>query len=285
MNAAPPSDGNHLKEPDFRRLAQFIEGYCGIRMPPAKKTLVEGRLRRRVRALGLADINQYCRYLFDQDGLHFETVHLIDAVTTNKTEFFREAEHFDLLTDLALPDMLAGHERVGLDRPLKVWSAACSTGAEPYTLAIVLQEFSQALRGFRFSILGTDICTNVLAQAKLAIYPEDMILPVPPAYRQRYFLRSRDPAAAKVRVTPTIRQMVHFGRLNLMESSYPVDQMDVIFCRNILIYFEKQTQEEVLQRLCERLRPGGYLFVGHTETLTGMSLPLKQAATSVFVRK
>ncbi len=285
MNASAAQGYDHLSNSDFKLLAEFIEAYCGIRMPPAKKTLVEGRLRRRVRALGLSSLGEYCRFLFEGDGLRSETVQLIDAVTTNKTDFFREPDHFQMLTERVMPELLKRPDRPGLDRPLSVWSAAASTGAEAYTLAMVLDEFSQRTRGIRFSILATDICTDVLEQAKLAIYPEDMLTPVPAQFRHRYFMRSRDAESAKVRVAPAIRQMVRFGRLNLMDATYPLEQMDVIFCRNILIYFDKDIQQAVLSRLCQHLRPGGYLFLGHAETVTGMKLPLRQVVTSLFIRK
>ncbi|MEI8396997.1 MAG: CheR family methyltransferase [Rhodospirillaceae bacterium] len=281
-------DPNGLSSRDFKRLAEFIQDTCGIRMPPTKKTMLEGRLRRRVRALGLPSLSDYCGWLFDRgrpEAGHSgdEIIHLIDAVTTNKTDFFRERQHFDHLVAHTLPTLLETPARPGLDRPLKVWSAACSTGSEPYTLAMVLDDFTRKQRGFRFEILATDICTDVLAKGKHAVYPEEMIAPVPHEWRHRYFLRSRNRENATIRVAPFIRQMVKFGRLNLMDEAYPIeDRMDIIFCRNILIYFDRERQEAVLRRLCEHLRPDGYLFVGHTDTITGMDLPLRQVTMSVF---
>lgn len=275
---------DHLGPRDFQRLAQFIHTYSGIKMPPGKQTLVEGRLRRRVRALGMANLSEYCRYLFDHDGLDDEAVHLIDVVTTNKTEFFREPEHFRFLTDTALPRLMA-ERQAGINRPVKIWSAACSTGAEPYTLAMVLADFNLAMRGFNFSILATDICTEVLARAATGIYPEEMVEPVPLDIRRRYLMRAKDRLCGKVRIVPEVRRLVRFGRVNLMDESYPVDQdMDVIFCRNVLIYFDKATQQSVLSRLCHHLRPGGYLIVGHSETVTGFDLPLNSVATTAFRR-
>jgi len=280
---------------DFRRLAAFIENTCGIRMPPAKKVMLEGRLRRRVRALGMRSLSDYCRWLFDHDRLKEETVLLIDVVTTNKTDFFREPAHFDHLIRHTLPELLAsggrhggrhGPEVPGLERPLAVWSAACSTGSEPYTLAMVLNDFSRNYNRFRFDIFATDISTDALAKAKRAIYPHEMIAPVPPEWRRRYFLRSRNHNAPTVRLAPFVRQMVRFGRLNLMDETYAVDDfIDIIFCRNILIYFDRKCQEGVLRRLCDHLAPHGSLFVGHTDTIAGMSLPLRQVAPAVFVRR
>lgn len=276
---------DRLSQRDFERLGAIIQAHCGIRMPPSKKVMVEGRLRRRVRALELDSLKEYCRHLLDDEALKNELVELIDAVTTNKTDFFREKEHFAYLADYALPALMAQEHRPGRDGPLHLWSAACSIGAEPYTLAMVLREHGARLRGFQFGILATDICTDALAKAKLAIYPEEMAATIPADMAARYVLRSRDRNRPTIRMVPSIRQDVRFGHLNLMDPSYPVaTEMDVIFCRNILIYFDKPTQQAVLKKLCGHLHPGGYLFVGHSETVSGFDLPLRQVATSVFTR-
>ncbi len=273
---------DHLSGKDFQRLASFIHDYSGIKVPPTKKTMVEGRLRRRVRARGLADLNEYCHHLFVDDGLRDEAVHLIDAITTNKTEFFREADHFRFLVEEALPTLLA-ERPPGNEKSVKLWSTASSIGAEPYTLAMVLADFAQAAAGFRFSIVATDISTKVLETALLGIYPEDMIAPVPMDMRRRYMLRAKDASRRVVRMSPQIRRLVRFGRVNLMETPYAVDRdLAIIFCRNMLIYFDKQTQQAVLKRLCAHLRPGGYLFLGHSESLAGSGLPLEPVGPTVF---
>jgi chemotaxis protein methyltransferase CheR len=279
------ADGlDRLSRHDFQRLAEFIQGYSGIRMPPNKVTLVEGRLRRRVRALGMPNLTRYCRHLFDEGGLQAETVHLIDVMTTNKTDFFRESEHFHVLAEAALPQLLS-ERRGGSETMVKFWSAACSTGAEAYTLAMVFAEFAQQRSGLRLAILGTDISTEVLRVAASAIYPEAAVAPVPMELRRRYLLRSRDAARGQVRIVPALRRMAHFARLNLMQDEYPVDtDYDVIFCRNILIYFEPDVQHAVLLRLCRHLRRGGFLFLGHTESLAGFQLPLQGFANTVFRR-
>jgi chemotaxis protein methyltransferase CheR len=275
---------DHLSQRDFKRLAEFIQGYSGIRMPANKVTLVEGRLRRRVRALGMPNLARYCRHLFDEGGLQAEAVPLIDAMTTNKTDFFRESEHFRVLTQAALPRLLADR-RAGSDAVVKFWSAACSIGAEAYTLAMVFAEFAQQRSGLHAAILGTDISTEVLRVAASAIYPEAAVAPVPMELRRRYLLRSRDAARAQVRIVPGLRRMAQFTRLNLMQDEYPVDtDYDVIFCRNILIYFEPPVQHAVLLRLCRHLRRGGFLFLGHTESLAGFQLPLQGFASTVFRR-
>jgi chemotaxis protein methyltransferase CheR len=280
---AAPDGIDRLRQRDFARLAEFIEAYSGIRMPPTKITMVEGRLRRRVRETGAANLSQYCERLFEGGDLPTEAVHLIDAVTTNKTEFFREPEHFSYLLNSALPTLLA-ESPVGRSA-VKLWSAACSTGAEPYTLAMVLAEFHQQHHGQRVSILATDLSTEVLQVAVRGVYPQAAALAIPAELRHRYLLRSRDAARGMVRIIPELRAWVRFARLNLISPEYQVDHdFDVIFCRNVLIYFDKAMQHTVLQQLIRHLRPGGYLFLGHSESLAGLTLPLQAVGHTVFRR-
>jgi chemotaxis protein methyltransferase CheR len=235
--------------------------------------------------MGFGNFSDYCRYLFDQGGLATESIHLIDVVTTNKTEFFREPDHFKFLADIALPRLLS-ERKTGSNTLVKAWSTASSIGAEPYTLAMVMDDVGRRLGGFRMSILATDISTRVLETAAAAIYPEAMIAPVPLDMRKRYLLRGRNASHGLVRVVTEIRRLVQFGRLNLMDADYPVDQdMDLIFCRNMLIYFDKPTQQMVVTRLCDHLRPGGFLFLGHSESLAGFGLPLSPIAPTVFRRE
>lgn len=273
-----------LSQRDFEKVALYVKGHAGIRLPPVKKAMVEGRLRRRVRALGFPDFHSYCAFVFEENGLSSEGDFIIDAITTNKTDFFREPDHFRFLSTVALPELAHG-ERIGFTEPLQVWSAAASIGAEAYSLAMVAADFGLQHRGFRFSILATDICSEVLEKAVVAIYPEDIIAPIPPAMRQRYLLRSRDRSRAEVRIVPELRQRVQFARQNLNDPVYAVPKtMHVVFCRNVLIYFDKAMQEAVLSRICDCLLPGGYLFIGHSETIAGLSLPLRQVAPTIFLR-
>lgn len=272
-----------LRMRDFQRLAAFIEQTSGIKMPESKRVLVEGRLRRRIRALAMAGFDEYCAYLFKGNGLAAESVHIIDAVSTNKTDFFREIDHFNFLTRTGLASLVSTG---GRRTQIKAWSAPCSIGAEPYTLAMVIADFAGTRPDLRWSVLGTDINTDVLKQAVRAIYPEEMIAPVPPEMRRRYLLRARDPRRREVRIAPELRRQVKFAYLNLMDETYPADgDFDIIFCRNLLIYFEKPTQKTVLHRLVSHLRPGGYLFVGHSETIVGFGLPLHPVIPTVFVRE
>ena len=275
-------NADQLGPKDFRRLAAFINSYSGIQVNDGKKTMIEGRLSRRLRALGITRFADYCRYVFDEGGLETESIHLIDAITTNKTEFFREPVHFNFLEKHALPE-LVHRQGLGGSKPLTMWSAASSNGAEAYTLAMVAAAWGETQKSFGFHILGTDICTTVLENAVDAIYPSHMFEPVPEPLRRRFTMRSKDPKRDVMRIVPELRKNVSFGRLNLMDQTYPLPStFAVIFCRNILIYFDTATQRSVLERLCRHLMPGGYLFLGHSESLTGFQLPLRTVANTVY---
>jgi chemotaxis protein methyltransferase CheR len=274
--------GLHLTDRDFRLIAELVGSQTGIKLPEAKRLMLEGRLHKRVRALHCLDLEEYVERLFDAKNFETELVHLIDCVTTNKTDFFREPSHFDFMRDVAVPESL--NRRGRGSRPLKIWSAACSTGMEAYTIAMVLDDMTRAGPGFEFRILGTDISTGVLDLARKGIYTRDMIAPVPDEWVRRYFLSSRDRSRAEVRVVPELRRTTNFRRMNLMDPAYPFDRdVDIIFCRNVLIYFDKPTQRKVVDRLCTHVRPGGYLMVGHSESMVhNGSKGLKQVQPTIF---
>lgn len=277
-------DDDHLTALEFGRIARLVEGEAGIKLPTSKRLMLEGRLRKRLRALDLPSFASYCQMLFGQGGVDEELTFLIDAVTTNKTDFFREPEHFDFLVADMVPGLIA---RRGERNPLlKVWSAASSTGAEAYTLAMVLHQLKARRNDFRFAILGTDISTTVLAQGQRAVYSAEMIAPVPQQMQDRFLLHARRPGVTReVRIAPEIRRYVQFQYLNLMDQTYPFDRdVDVIFLRNVLIYFEKHDQQAVVGRLVGHLRPGGYLVLGHSESMIGTSLAVRQVAPAVFMK-
>ncbi|GAB7080315.1 CheR family methyltransferase [Megalodesulfovibrio paquesii] len=270
-----------LNDSEFTRLASFIYKEVGIKMPPGKKTMLEARLLKRLRILKMPDYKCYCDYLFSPAGMAAELHQLIDVVTTNTTDFFREPKHFELLSRELLPRLSSGPCR---GRVLRIWSAGCSIGMEPYTLAMVLAEFREREPGFRFSILATDISTQALEKARAGIYDEDRVAPVPNALKYKYLLRSKDRSRGLVRVVPELRQMVTFQRLNFMEDFSLPEAMDIIFCRNVIIYFDRPTQEVLFRKFCRNLRGGGFLFIGHSESITGMDLPLRQMAPTVYTR-
>ncbi len=270
-----------LNEKQFRQLSSYIETEVGIKMPPAKRIMLEGRLQKRLRALKMASFQEYLDFVFSDDN--GEIIHMIDVVTTNKTDFFREPDHFRYLRDVVLPRHL--DDGWGTDGYFKAWSAASSTGEEAYTMAMVLAEFQRQETRFDYRILGTDISTAVLGTARRAVYPSTRVEPVEMALKKRYFLRSRDRHNDVVRVRPELRRRVMFHRLNLMAPSFPIeDRFHVIFCRNVIIYFDRERQVRLLTKLYQYLLPGGYLFLGHSETLAGIELPIVSVAPTVYQR-
>jgi chemotaxis protein methyltransferase CheR len=274
-----------MNEAQFRRLGEYIYQVCGIRLNTSKKVMLESRLSKRLKVLGMKSYKDYCEYLFSPEGGDEELVHMIDMVTTNKTDFFREPAHFDFLRRTALPE-LGRSFGAGTDRKLMIWSAGCSTGEEPYTLSMVLGEYSEMHRGFEFLVLATDISTRVLETARMAVYKEEQVAPVPHDLRRRYLLRGKGQHAGKVRMAPELRERVKFRRLNFMEGDFGMrEPLDIVFCRNVIIYFDRPTQERLINRICSHMIPGGYLFMGHSETLNGMNVPLVSVAPTVYRKK
>lgn len=271
-----------LSSKDFRLLKEFIDESVGIKLSETKKNMVEGRLRKRIKVLGMSSYSQYLDYVFNEDEDDVEKTHLIDVITTNKTDFFREPNHFALLENNILPQLSQIHG-LGVTTPLNVWSSASSTGEEPYTLAMVLSEF-YGTNG-RFTVYATDINTQVLEIGQKAVYTEEKAKDIPYEYKKKYLLRSKDRNQKLVRFRPEIRQKVKFGRNNLKADKYILPgKMDIAFCRNVIIYFEPPTQEAILQKICSYLKPGGFLFMGHSESVHGMTLPIKNYAPTVYVR-
>lgn len=285
MSAAPMlgdaafRDG--ISQRHFKALAALIYEEAGIKMPPSKLTMLEGRLRRRVLATGMESLNAYCAYILSSSAAPEERVHLINAVTTNKTDFFREPKHFEYLSATILPSLVqSGRSHI------RCWSAACSTGAEPYSIAMVLDAFRANHGAPDYEILATDLDTDVLRTAHRGIYPDEMLAPVPRDMRRRYVLVSRDKDSHDVRIAPALRKKISFGRLNLMDPGYPIGApVDMIFCRNVLIYFDKPTQQQVVTRLLENLKPGGFLFLGHSESVASFDLPLAVVANTIFQKR
>lgn len=271
-----------LTNKQFEKLALFINRETGIKMPPEKKIMVQARLKKRLKALNISTFEEYLHYVFGKKGYQAEVIHIFDAISTNKTDFFRESAHFTFLKDYVLPEFK--EKRKG--SVFKVWSAACSSGEEPYTLAMCIDEFLGVSKPFDYRIYGTDISTSILKMAANAVYSEERLKPAVPEYLVRkYFMQSRDVTKRIFRVVPELRTKVIFDRLNFMDESYSIsEKFDIVFCRNVLIYFERDVQEIVLQKICRYIKPGGYLFHGHSESLVGMDLPLKNVRPTVFQR-
>lgn len=272
----------NMSDREFKRFSEFVYAECGIKLPLGKKLMLTSRLNKRLRALNVTSFDQYYDYVLSPKGRPEELTQMIDVVTTNKTEFFREAAHFDLLADQVLPALVRS-DRAGNRSKLHVWSAGCSSGEEPYTLAMVLSEFFKGNMKDKFSILATDISTQVLANAKQAIYRENVIEPVPHMLKRKYLMRGKGSKAGSYRIVPELCNCVTFRRLNFMDRDFGIKTpVDIIFCRNVIIYFDRQTQIELFNKFYTQLVPGGYLFIGHSETLHGISNQFQTVAPTVY---
>lgn len=259
------------------QLCAMVTKATGIQLPANKATMVEGRLRKRVRATGKTDIKTYLKAVMEDGLLESELPHIINVLTTNKTDFFREAAHFRYLVQNVLPSQPTS-------RTYKVWSAASSSGEEAYTTAMVLAEFAKSASGFKYSILGTDLSTTVVSKARKGVYTMDEIVDVPQDMQDKYLEMGHSSDGKKLaRVVKTLRDNVSFANMNLMARSYPVDkQMDLVLLRNVLIYFDEPTQHRVVSTITDHLRLGGFLFVGHSESGVATDPRLKQLAAAVF---
>jgi chemotaxis protein methyltransferase CheR len=268
-----------MTDDDFIRLSSFIQTELGIKMPYPKKVMLQCRLQKRLRELNIPSFSEYLEYVFSIEGRKEEMIRMIDLVTTNKTDFFREPSHFDYLKDVVLPELCNLRQK----RTVKIWSAACSSGEEPYTIAIIMQDYLENQTEIDFEIFGTDISTRILEKAALGIYSTDRIIGIPDGIKRKYFMRSKNPENKTVRLIPEIRSRVAFQKMNLMDDSYDVKtEFDIIFCRNVLIYFDRETQYRVISKLVSRLRYDGYFFLGHSESITNMRVPLRQIRPTIF---
>ncbi len=271
-----------LSDKDFNRLGKFIFEEAGIKMPSSKKIMLQGRLQKRLRELGISNFTEYADYVLSNDG-GSEVIYMLDAVSTNKTDFFRENNHFEFMNQQVLPEFYKNHKH----GTMKIWSAACSSGEEPYTIAITLAEFIETHREMNYSILGTDISTQILKRATNAIYKEDRVEVIPMSLKKKYLLKSKDRQNPTVKIKKELRDKVRYQRLNFMDSAYNSvhDTFDLIFCRNVLIYFDRPTQEAVLKKICTKLKTGGYLFIGHSESVMNMDLPVRQLKPTIFIKE
>lgn len=269
-----------LSDTDFDRLARLIEKESGIKMPAHKKVMLQSRLKKRLYQLGMSDFNTYCNYVFDPKKGEHETLFLLNFISTNKTDFFREPIHFDHLEKKILPGLLREKNR------LKLWSAGCSSGEEVYSLAIIMEEARKHHPQFDYSIVGTDISGPMLEKATKAVYKESNISDIPLQLRKRYLLKNKNSDKHLIRIGPQIRKKVKFTYLNLMENSYNLDKdFDIIFFRNVMIYFNKEVQEMVLKRIMNHLSEGGYLFIGHAENIININLPLVNKGPNIFQKQ
>ncbi len=269
-----------MSDREFQGFAQLVYSECGISLNSAKKSMVTTRLTKRLRALEIEKFGEYYDFVMSPKGRKDELTSMIDVITTNTTEFFRERKHFSYLTSEALPRML-GAKR-GVDKRLKFWSAGCSTGEEPHTLAMVLSDFFSD-NCAAFCIYATDISTRVLAHANRAVYETEAIEPVPVHMKRKYVMCGTGEQSGRCRIVPELRNTITYAKLNLMDDSYNVPAlMDVIFCRNVIIYFDQQTKIDIIGKLYDNLVPGGYYFAGHSETLNGINDDFELIAPTVY---
>ncbi|MFC2138386.1 CheR family methyltransferase [Bacteroidota bacterium] len=265
-----------MTDSEFIKFSSFITKNFGIKLPEAKKVMLQSRLQKRLRQLKITSFEKYFEYLFSK-GNEQEIINMIDVVSTNKTDFFRESQHFTFLNDEILPEIIHKKDHI------KIWSAGCSSGEEPYTIAIVLSEFQQNHKNIDYSIFSSDISLDILQKATNAIYKEEKVGDMPIELKKKYLLKSKDRTKPTVRVIPELRKKVKFDRINLMDDKYNVETMfDIIFCRNVLIYFDRTNQENIINKLCKNLMTGGYFFIGHSESLLRMDLPLRQIKPTIF---
>jgi chemotaxis protein methyltransferase CheR len=273
MSAWPRAEPPSLSDAEFARFQRFVREEAGISLTDAKRSLLVGRLSRRLRELGLGSFEAYYEQV---QASAQEQVHMLDCLSTNETHFFREPQHFHFLCERVFPAWRAAAAAGRRSQHLRVWSAACSTGEEPFSLAMLLCEHFPAAEGWRVEVLATDLSTRVLRSAQGATWPLERARDIPPAYLQRYMLEGTGPEAGRMRASAALREHLRWARLNLVQHPWPPGLLggpfDLLFCRNVLMYFEPECKARVVRRLLEQLAPEGHLFVGHAESLLGLDL-------------
>jgi chemotaxis protein methyltransferase CheR len=270
-----------LEHSEYLRLSSYIMSQFGIKLPPHKKTLLQSRLQKRLKALNHNNFKEYVDYVFSSKGQQEEVWNMIDAVSTNKTDFFREPLHFEFLLDRGIREYL----ELSGKRSLHIWSAGCSSGEEPYTIAMIMKEFSLNNPSFDFRIMATDISSSVLEHAVVGIYNAEKTEIIPMDYKKKYLLKGKNEYVNKVRIGNELRTKIEFRKYNLLTEDYSeLGRFDIIFCRNVMIYFERDVQQRLLRQFCRSLNTGGYLFLGHSESITGYKVPLKHLRPTIFQR-
>lgn len=265
---------------DFQVLRKLVTARTGIVLCDEKRELVYGRLSKRLRALGLTSFEDYCDVLAAGD--ENELIHFVNAITTNLTSFFREAHHFDYLATTLLPELL---KKANDTKRIRIWSAGCSTGEEPYSIAMVVRQTIPQLCGWDIKILATDIDSNVLVQADGGVYRDERVNGLSRRGLKRWFRRETRQHTGLVRIAPEVRELVTFRQLNLMQPWPMKGPFDVVFCRNVVIYFDKPAQRTLFDRFADLLAPDGHLFVGHSETLFRVCDRFELLANTIYRRR
>lgn len=269
-----------LTDAEFEQISEMVYAHCGINLHDGKKELVRSRLAKILRLGRFESFSQYMEHVAaDTSGQAFSE--LIDSLSTNLTSFYREAIHFDYLAGTLLPEIIAHKQRQNTLR-LRGWSAGCSSGEEPYTIAITLLESLPDRARWDVKLLATDISTRILKRAQEGIYERERIEPVPPALKNRYLIMRTQNGEKRFEVAPALRQTIAFKYLNLMQDWPFRGSFDFIFCRNVMIYFDKPTQQRLIDRFWQVLAPGGVLFTGHSESLTGIRHSFRYIQPTIY---
>lgn len=266
---------------DFDFLREIANRRTGIAVGVDKFDMFYSRLSRRVRKLGLSNFSEYCELIRNESSDN-EVLELINAITTNQTSFFREKHHFDYLQQQVLPELFEQNKQT---RRIQIWSAGCSTGEEPYSIAISVREALPIIEGWQVSLLASDIDSSVLEHAVSAIYPNERIESIPQTRLRRWFQKGHGSNSGLVRLKPEIAEMVEFRQVNLMDGWSFDAQVDVIFCRNVTIYFDKRTKVKLMDRYADTLKDGGYLFVGHSESLFSITDRFELIGNTVYRKR
>lgn len=280
-NSGGFSSPDPITHAEYETVRKIVYENSRINLGPSKKELVMARLSKRLRALNLESYGEYLKLLKTPAG-NEEMTNLIDSISTNHTYFFREPQHFDFLSQVILPQFCEG-DGFRPSRTFKVWSAATSSGEEPYTIAIILDDFFSNYKSCTWNILCTDISTRVLQKARDGIFSKDRLGPVRPDWLIRYFDKGIGESDGFFRAKDFIRRSLTFRAQNLLAPSYPFrDTFQVVFCRNVMIYFDRETQEELVNKIYPLIEPGGYLIIGHAESLTNIKHQLKLVKPSIY---
>jgi len=271
-----------LREREFNLISDLVYEHCGINLHHGKKELVRARLAKRLREGSFSTFSAYLRHVLDDTTGRALSL-LVDSLSTNLTKFFREGQHFECLRTRLLPGLLETRRR-RRDPRIRAWSAGCSSGEEPYSIAITILEAIQGDGRWDIKILATDVSTGMLAQARKGIYDAARVEPIPLPLRHKYLVRRRGDGAETYEVGDSLRRVVMFQYLNLMKD-WPIKTLlDFIFCRNVMIYFDKPTQSRLIQRFYDLMPPGGVLFTGHSESLTGIEHKFRYLQPTIYVK-
>ncbi len=269
-----------LSDADFKKFSELIYAHVGISMKPEKKELLNARIGKRLRICNIGSFSDYYKFIKQPEQKNREFINFLDSVSTNFTSFFREISHFDYLKSTVLPELFRNKSASG--KELFFWSSASSSGEEPYTIAMILNDFKELNQQFRYKILATDISTKVLGLANRGVYAIEQTSKTPPAYLKKYFQKGKGNSAGRVKVKDEVRRQVTFQRFNLMHDFPWHNEMDVIFCRNVMIYFDRETQQRLVEKFYNSLSRGGYLFIGHSESISSLKHDFLQVEATTY---